>query len=75
VISGFSTIPYPSASDTDAGIAAVELERLLIKEKTTPTTTMKETMTITRLRVPLSEEEFDAIITPYLSSPNLPFGK
>jgi hypothetical protein len=27
------------------------------------------------LRVPLSPEEFDPITTPYLSNPNLPFGK
>jgi hypothetical protein len=58
-----------------AGIAAVEFDRLLINEKTTPTTTMKEIITITKLRVPLSPPDVVAINSPYLSNPNLPFGK
>ena len=68
-------MPYPSASETVAGIAAVEFDRLLINEKTTPTTTINEIITITKLRVPLSPPDAVAIFSPYLSNPNLPFGK
>jgi hypothetical protein len=70
-------------SETDAGIAALVLDLLLIKEKITPIKTIKTTMPITRLRVPLSGLLLAAITLPisiprkllYLSKPNLPFGK
>jgi len=57
-------MPYPSASETVAGMAAVEFDRLLINEKTTPTTTMKEIITITKLRVPLSPPDVVATFLP-----------
>ena len=47
-------MPYPSDSETAAGIAAVESDRLLINEKITPTATMNTTIAITKFLVPLS---------------------